>query len=72
MTRGRQDQEARSHRSATGGKYVIGNFEENGKKYRESPEKREFRVGPDWSGPCGAVMRNPLTVARGSLGAGEK
>ncbi|WP_175922598.1 hypothetical protein [Burkholderia latens] len=38
-TRGRQDQEARSHRSATGGKYVIGNVEENGKKYRDSPEK---------------------------------
>ncbi len=39
MTYGRQDLEARSHRSATGGKYVTRYFEENAKKYRESPDK---------------------------------
>ncbi|CAI8759583.1 hypothetical protein EMIT0158MI4_140039 [Burkholderia ambifaria] len=51
MTHGRQDQEARSHRSATGGKYVIGNFEENGKKYRESPEKTRIPggAGLEWA-----------------------
>jgi hypothetical protein len=38
IARDRRNQEARSQRSATGGKYVIRNFEENAKKYRESPE----------------------------------
>jgi hypothetical protein len=28
-----------------GGKYVTGNFEENGKKYRDSPEKTRFSDG---------------------------
>ncbi|MCU9957543.1 MULTISPECIES: hypothetical protein [Burkholderia] len=46
--RGRQDLEARSYRSATGGKYVTRYFEENAKKYRESPDKRGPRGGAGW------------------------
>ncbi|WP_321788723.1 hypothetical protein [Burkholderia pyrrocinia] len=48
MTCGRQDLEARSHRSATGGKYVTRYFEENAKKYRESPDKSGLRGGAGW------------------------
>ncbi|UOB57555.1 hypothetical protein MRS60_25510 [Burkholderia pyrrocinia] len=48
MTCGRQDLEARSYRSATGGKYVTRYFEENAKKYRESPDKTGLRGGAGW------------------------
>ncbi|CAB3968173.1 hypothetical protein BLA9940_05436 [Burkholderia aenigmatica] len=49
MTYGRQDLEARSHRSATGGKYVTRYFEENAKKYRESPDKTGLCSGAGWA-----------------------
>jgi len=49
MTCGRQDLEARSHRSATGGKYVTRYFEENPKKYRESPDKSGLCGGAGWA-----------------------
>ncbi|NTX31625.1 hypothetical protein HT746_31685 [Burkholderia pyrrocinia] len=48
MTCGRQDLEARSHWSATGGKYVTRYFEENAKKYRESPDKTGLCGGAGW------------------------
>src|SRR5579859_127128 len=48
MTCGRQDRKARSYRSATGGKYVTRYFEENAKKYRESPDKTGLRGGAGW------------------------
>jgi len=43
-----------------------------GKNTGNPLRKREFLVGPGWSGPCGAAMQNHLTVAPGSLRAGEK
>jgi len=64
MTGGRQDQEARSDRSAMGGKYVIGNFEENGKKYRESPDKTGLRGGAGWPGATWRGASNRPTFSR--------
>jgi hypothetical protein len=49
-----------------GGKYVIGNVEENGKKYREFPEKMRFFDG---AGLLGAVRRG---CAKSSYGCRSK
>ncbi|WP_155754065.1 hypothetical protein [Burkholderia vietnamiensis] len=62
----RRNQKARSQRSTTGGKYVIGNVEENGKKYREFPEKMRFFDG---AGLLDAVRRGS---AKSSYGCRSK
>lgn len=64
MRCGRQDRKARSYRSATGGKYVTRYFEENAKKYRESPDKTALRGGAGWPGATWRGASNRPTFSR--------
>lgn len=72
MTRGRQDQEARSHRSAMGGKYVTRYFEENAKKYRESPDKTGRFDGAGLGGGIRQGGRESSDFCAGMFEAGRK
>ncbi|MCM3356362.1 hypothetical protein M3615_21750, partial [Bacillus halotolerans] len=59
-------------RSATGGKYVTRYFEENAKKYRESPDAPGSVVGPDGNAPYGAAGSNHPMFACGPARTPEK
>ncbi|MBJ9924926.1 hypothetical protein [Burkholderia cenocepacia] len=48
MTGGRLDRKARSHGAQWGGKYVTRYFEENAKKYRDSPDEAGLGGGAGW------------------------
>ncbi|WP_141723526.1 hypothetical protein [Burkholderia sp. A2] len=55
-------------RSATGGKYVTRYFEENAKKYRDSPDKTGQRGGDGWGSAerCGRDKSSDVCVRAGT------
>ncbi|MDS0856632.1 hypothetical protein NUV25_02830 [Burkholderia pseudomultivorans] len=55
-----------------GGKYVTRYFEENAKKYRESPDKTGDLMGPDWAAAYGKAGANRRIFAPGCSRQAEK